>query len=251
MRRKIFFRSLQRWSRGRRRPTARTRNSDSPAYGLSRTKTQKRGFIPRRYIAFFMCIVVIVVSVHSFYRLDRIILPLVLEAAELRLQAEINNIINAVVQDIIRQNDITAEDFIIQTPAGLAVNTVLANEICNLAAKIISGRLNNLEPELVSVPMGMALGLDIMAQTGPRFSFYLAPIGNALVNYESSFTAVGINQTHLSVWLTVESIVRIINPVHSTEIIVMRNVLLVDTVIQGTVPDAYLNMDLPGGWSGR
>lgn len=232
MRRKIFFRSLQRWRRRRGRPTP-----------------QRRNLIPRRYIAFFMAIVVVVVSIHSFYRLDRIILPLVLDAAELQLQAEINNIINAVVQDIIRQNNITAEDFIIQTAAGLAVNTVLANEICNLAAKSISARLNNLEPELVSVPMGMALGIDMLAQTGPQFSFYLAPIGNALVNYQSSFTAVGINQTHLSVWLTVESIVRIINPVHSKEIIVMRNVLLVDTVIQGTVPDAYLSMDVPGGWS--
>ena len=91
----------------------------------------------------------------------------------------------------------------------------------------------------------MALGLDTLAQFGPHFSFSLAPIGNALVDYESSFTAVGINQTHFSVWLTVESTVRIINPVHSSEIIVTRNVSLVDTVISGVVPDTYLNMDVP------
>ena len=208
--------------------------------------------LPRKYLAFAMLLVVAVVFVHSFYRFDRRILPMVLEATELHMQAEINNIINYVIQEIITERRVTAADFLIQSPytvghSGpvLSVNTVLVNDICNAAAQRISERLNNLEPEIVSVPMGMAFGLDTLAQTGPRFSFTLAPIGNALVDHESSFSAVGINQIHFAVWLTVESVVRIINPVHSSEIIVMRNVSLVDTVISGVVPDTFVNMDVP------
>jgi len=199
-----------------------------------------------------MILLMITTSAHSFYRFDRRILPLVLDAAELRLQTEINNVINSVVQEIIISHNVNAEDFIIQNSSGtlsakpvLSVNTVLVNEICNAAAMGISARLNNLEPELVEVPIFMALGLDTLAQFGPRFSFYLAPIGNALVDYESSFTAVGINQTHFAVWLTVESVVRIINPVQSSEIVVTRNVSLVDTIISGVVPDTYLSVDTP------
>jgi len=214
--------------------------------------TAKPWRIPRRYLAFAMLLVLAVVFVHSFYRFDRRILPMVLEAAELRIQAEINNVINYVVQEIITERRVTAADFLIQSPytvghSGpvLSVNTVLVNDICNAAAQRISERLNNLEPEIVSVPMGMAFGLDTLAQTGPRFSFTLAPIGNALVDHESSFSAVGINQIHFAVWLTVESVVRIINPVHSSEIIVMRNVSLVDTVISGVVPETFVNMDVP------
>jgi len=195
-----------------------------------------------------MLSLVVIVFVHSFYRFDRRVLPMVLEAAELRIQTEINNVINTVIQEIIREGNITAADFVVvDSDSGvLSVNTVLVNDICNTAAQRISERLNNMEPEVAVVPMGMAFGLDILAQTGPRFSFTLAPIGNALVNYESSFTAVGINQIHFAVWLTVESVVRIINPVHSSEIFVVRNISLVDTVISGTVPETYLNMDLPG-----
>jgi len=200
-----------------------------------------------------MLMIVVVLFVHSFYRFDRRILPMVLEAEELRIQTEINNVINYVIQEIILERRVTAKDFLVQSPGigeisnpVLSVNTVLVNDICNAAAQRISERLNNLEPEIVSVPMGMAFGLDTLAQTGPRFSFTLAPIGNALVNYESSFSAVGINQIHFAVWLTVESVVRIINPVHSSEIMVMRNVSLVDTVISGTVPETYVSMDVPG-----
>jgi len=191
-----------------------------------------------------------VVFVYNFYRFDRLILPLVLEAAELELQMEINNVINQVVQEIIVQHNVSASDFIVLSSMGdgnavLSVNTVLVNDICNAAAQRISYLLNNMEPKVASVPMGMAFGMDTLAQVGPRFNFRLAPIGNALVDYETSFVAVGINQTHFSVWLTVESVVRIINPVHSTEIVVVRHVSLVDTVIGGTVPDTFLSMETP------
>ena len=173
-----------------------------------------------------------------------------LEAAEMQIQTEINNVINQVIQEIISERNLTAEDFVIQHHMGeagpvLSVNTVLVNEICNAAAMRISHKLNNMEPETVVIPIGMAFGLDTLAQMGPRFSFNLAPIGNALVDYETRFIAVGINQTHFSVWLTVESEVRIINPVHSSEILVTRHISLVDTIISGVVPDTYLHMDNP------
>lgn len=240
MRRIKYMRWLGRNFGSRRRPP--------PLQARARRRGTKT--MPKKAIAIFMALVIGTVGIASFHRFDRRILPLVLEAAELRLQAQINNVINQVVQEIIVTRNVTAQDFIIHTAYGqnpvLSVNTVLVNDISNAAAQQISQMLNNLEPETVHVPMGMALGLDTLAQTGPRFSFTLAPIGNALVFHESQFTAVGINQTHFSVWLTVESVVRIINPVHSSEVIVVRNVSLVDTVISGTVPDAYLSMDAQG-----
>jgi len=198
-----------------------------------------------------MVLITLSAFIYSYYRFDRLILPLVLEAAELRLQTEINNVINQVVQEIIAERGITAADFLVQdsmlgdSGPVLSINTVLVNEICNAAAMRISMRLNNMEPETVSVPMGMALGLDTLAQVGPRYTFQIAPIGNALVDYGSSFTAVGINQAHFSVWLNVESEVRIINPVQPSTIYVTRRISLVDTIIRGVVPDTYLNMDAP------
>ena len=213
--------------------------------------TQKPKLPPNKKFALvLLALILLGLFIHSYYRFDRRILPMVLEAAELRLQAEINNIINYTVQEIIQSRNLRAEEFIIKSGAPespvLSVNTVLVNDIANSAAQSISHRLNNLEPEVVQVPMGMALGLDTLAQSGPRFSFTLAPIGNALVAHQSTFSAVGINQTHFAVWLSVESVVRIINPVHSSEIFVARNISLVDTVISGTVPETYLNMDVPG-----
>ena len=257
---KLFLRKFNRWRRrrGTKRKPAESRLSSwfyepRPASGIrsSRQKSVKSGFLGRRFIILTVLILLAVLFVRAFYRFDRQILPLVLEAAELEIKTEINNVINSVIHEIIVSNQISAADFILQNVViggekpVLSVNTVLVNEINNAAAEAISARLNNLEPRTVNIPIGFAFGFDTLAQMGPSFRFTLAPIGNALVNYETSFTAVGINQTHFSVWLTVESVVRIINPVQSSEIFVTRRVSLVDTVISGTVPGAYLNMDTP------
>ena len=242
------LRNFRRWRRKKKSRGLKEWLFEDTPTTYSTRKTQK-GY--RGYIFLFTIIFLVATFIYGFYRFDRRILPLVLEAAELRIQTEINNVINSVVQEIIVANNVTAADFILQTEFGsnakpvLSVNTVLVNEICNTAAQAISERLNNLEPEIASVPIGMVLGLDTLSQVGPRFTFSLAPVGNALVNHESNFTAVGINQTHFSVFLTVESVVRIINPVQSSEIHVTRHVSLVDTIISGTVPGTYLNMDTP------
>ncbi|MCL2572004.1 MAG: sporulation protein YunB [Defluviitaleaceae bacterium] len=236
MKRKSWFKRLHRWRSSR---------------GRKRHRSKSTWLIPRKYIALAMILTVIAAFSYSYYRFDRMILPLVLEAAEIHLQTEVNNVINQVIHEIISERNIAASDFIAQhTLAGesgpvLSINTVLVNDISNQAAMRISNRLNSLEPETVSVPMGMAFGLDTLSQVGPRVTFRMAPIGNALVDYDSRFTAVGINQVHFSVWLTIESEVRIINPVHSSTIYVTRHVSLVDTIISGVVPDTYLNMDVP------
>jgi sporulation protein YunB len=245
---KNFLRNFTRWRRNRKRHSGGSFLYEKP--GAKKRRATKRK-IPRRYVVFGIMFLLVVLFARGFYRFDRLILPLVLEAEELRIQAEINNIINSVIHEIIVQNNVTAGDFVLQNSVAneglpvLSVNTVLVNEICNAAAQAISERLNNLDPETVSVPIGMVFGLDTLSQVGPRFSFQLAPVGNALVNYATSFTAVGINQTHFSVWLEVESTVRIINPVQSSEIIVMRHVSLVDTVISGVVPGTYVSMETP------
>ena len=247
MNRGLFFYNLKRRVALRRgalkRPTPKGK-----ARMFSHTRAEKK----KNSAKLFFALIIILFSVfaYGYYRFDRRILPLALTIAEQRLTTSINHAIYSGVQEVIHSLEADASDFYIQTPdAGgreqisLAVNTVLINDICNASALAISERLSALPPEPVSVPIGMALGLDTLANTGPRFSFSMMPTGNALVNYESSFVSVGINQVHFEVWLKVDSTIRVVNPVQSSTLRVTRDVSLVDTVISGAVPDAYLNMD--------
>lgn len=241
-----------RWRQRRRKKRAKSaprRSTSRRTHNPVRRHQPRR--IGRKYIVITAAALLVALFAYSYRQFDRRIIPLVLEAAEMTLQTDINNVINASVTEIIREMNISASDLYTRAPdavAGtpvLSVNTVLANDICNLAAQRISERLNTLEPEVVRVPMGMAFNLDTLSQVGPRFTFTMAPIGNALVDFDSRFIAVGINQVHFSLWLDVQAVVRIINPVHSFEVEVTRRILLVDTVISGEVPETYLSLD---GW---
>ncbi|MCL1877319.1 MAG: hypothetical protein FWF80_00510, partial [Defluviitaleaceae bacterium] len=128
-----FLRNLKRWFRGGRKVNVPRR---------SRSAQAPRGKNSLRRLFFPVIIIFLIAGFsYGFYRFDRQILPLVLQEAELRIQTEINNIINYVVHEIIVANDVAATDFIIQSQLGpeakptISVNTVLANEICNAAAQ--------------------------------------------------------------------------------------------------------------------
>jgi sporulation protein YunB len=225
--------------------TLRSIRRKNPSIG---SKPGSSSGLPKKWVVWLVIILLLFSFGYGFYRFDRRVVPLVLAATELRLKTTINNAIYSVVQEIIAERGVLSDDFYIyaREPDGsgpvLAVNTVLVNDICNAAALGISQQLHEMEPEVVSVPLGMALGLDTLAQMGPKFTFKLVPTGNAQVNYESSFKATGINQAHFEVWLTVVSTIRIINPVQSATVVVARDVSLVDTVISGVVPDTYFNV---------
>jgi sporulation protein YunB len=187
---------------------------------------------------------------YAYYRFDRQVVPLALSMAEVNAKTEINGIIHSQIQAIIQERSLGAQDFYMTgDDHTVTVNTVLVNEICNAVAAGVSDKLSQLNPQPVSVPLGMALGLDTLAYFGPRISFNLSPVGNALADYESRFESVGINQVHFEVWLTVESTVRIINPVQSASVTVSRDVALVDTMVSGAVPDTYLNVNGAQGFS--
>jgi sporulation protein YunB len=198
----------------------------------------------RKWLLLFIITLLAVGLGFAYYSFDRRVVPLALSMAEVNAKTEINGIIHQEIQGIIQERKLAAQDFYMTgDDHTVTVNTVLVNEICNAVAARVSDKLSQLDPQPVSVPLGMALGLDTLAYFGPRISFNLSPVGNALADYESRFESVGINQVHFEVWLTVESTVRIINPVQSSSITVSRDVALVDTMVSGAVPDTYLNMN--------
>ena len=67
------------------------------------------------------------------------------------------------------------------------------------------------------------------------------------VDYETSFSQAGINQTNYKVWLTVEITLRMVNPLKSTDVTTTRKIMLIDTIIKGNIPQTYFEINSPGG----
>ena len=67
--------------------------------------------------------------------------------------------------------------------------------------------------------------------------------GNVLTDLKSEFTEVGINQTLHRVYLEVVCNVTILTPYQTITESITNQVLLIEGVIVGNIPDAYYNLE--------
>lgn len=178
---------------------------------------------------------------------DKNVLPTAIAVSEKYATTEINKQINSAIEKVINDMDIKTSDFYNNTLNKseqlnyLSVDTMLINDVCAKSAFNISENLNKLEDKKIKLPVGLLSGVKMLSNYGPRFSITISALGDAEVDYSTSFEAVGINQINFQVWLNIQTSVTIVNPLYSKDIIVKRKLMLVNTVFNGEVPDTYLD----------
>ncbi len=175
---------------------------------------------------------------------DTKIFRTVIEISHIQSKATANTIIDTAVQNTIKELNITSSDFFIekQQNDNVSVNTILINSFCSTVSTAITKGMEQIAEEYITIPLGVITGLEIFSNTGPSIPFSLKPMGIASVDYETSFTAEGINQINFKIWLNVAMDIKIVNPLRSETISVTRKIMLVDTIINGTVPERYMTL---------
>lgn len=82
-----------------------------------------------------------------------------------------------------------------------------------------------------------------MAGRGPAVKIQISSIGNVETSLKSEFKAQGINQTLHRVYLDVNAKVSILTPFKDIEKDITNQVLLIENVIVGRIPETYYNID--------
>jgi len=121
-------------------------------------------------------------------------------------------------------------------------NILLINKVASKSALSIQEKLEELNKESFKIPLGQMLGSKLLAHYGPKVNLTLLPIGTVKVFPRDRFEEAGINQTRHSIYLQVDSQVKIIIPFLSSVADVNVKIPLADAVIVGEVPDTYLNI---------
>ncbi len=199
-------------------------------------------------LALFLCLTsTIFLFVFALYSIDRQLMPTVLATIDIQLKNKLNSAINKAVQEVIKEEKINAADFYIKTQdsdakiTSISVNTLLVNDICSKIAEEVSAEFMSISSDEVKVPLGSLVGVSAFSNAGPTFGVLVQPVGNVVVDYNTSFQSVGINQINFQVWLNVDSSIRVVIPMQEAEINVNRKVSLVNTVFSGQVPNVLLN----------
>ena len=91
--------------------------------------------------------------------------------------------------------------------------------------------------------MGSFTGIKLLSGRGPGINIQISSIGNVETDLRSEFTEQGINQTLHRVYLQVDCEVSILTPFKDIDKKISNQVLLLENVIIGTVPNTYYNIE--------
>ena len=124
--------------------------------------------------------------------------------------------------------------------AALTTDSAAAERVRASAVRNTYERLNELEQEELSVPIGTLIDPQYLAGVGPSLSFGVVGLGMASGKMQSEFVDSGVNQTKYRMVLTVRAAVKLHALWCSRSIVIENSYPLAETVLVGDVPAVYV-----------
>ncbi len=173
--------------------------------------------------------------------------PVVISMAEARARQLAVAAINQAVAEVMKSS-VSYSDLIQVSTDGngrvtlIKANTQLMNELASKTALTVQKNLAELEDEGVTLPLGAAFGVKILAGTGPRIRVGVVPVGSITTRFVTAFESAGINQTRHEISLETSTEMRIVIPTGASTVSIKTQVPVADAIIVGQVPDSYVNV---------
>ena len=122
-------------------------------------------------------------------------------------------------------------------------NIFTINEITSDIAINIQKSLENYEDTFVKLSLGSFTGSKLLSSIGPNIKIGLSSTGKVNTDVRSEFISQGINQTIHRVYLQIDCQVSILTPYENIDTDVGNQVLLVENVIMGEIPENNFNVE--------
>ena len=180
------------------------------------------------------------------------IVPTVMGSAVAEVRAmcteTINSAVTAVVGGGVEYDDLFS---VVRDDAGniemVQANSPEINMVAREIAGLAQANLDALDLKEISIPIGTFTGLALLTGLGPDVTISVMPIGSALCDFVSYFTAAGINQTLHKIYIDVHAEINIITPLDEPTITVKAEVLVAENLIVGEVPEFYFGGSMLNG----
>lgn len=179
------------------------------------------------------------------FLLDYQLRPRVLEIAQLRLDNQLAIRLNEVCAD----QELAGEELLHLTydPEGhisaVQLDGFLLGRIRNALIADLDARMNDSAPYDLSIPVGSVFSPSLFLGLGPNLPVKVLQMTCAGADFESFFTAEGINQTHYQLRLTVTAEVLLLLPGGSARRRVSASTIVAETILLGSVPQSYASFD--------
>ncbi len=211
-------------------------------------KIKKRNF-KKKLCLFLLCLVflAIVLFMHFQRNVTRVLISISEATMRASTTIAVNDAVFYTLADAMHYEDlVTVTRNERGEIVGLSANALKINKIARDTASISQSNLQNLSLNGIPIPLGALTGIEAFAGLGPSIRFRIIPVSSVSCGFSSNFESVGINQTKHSIYLNVITDISIVMPSRTENFAVTTDVLVGESVIVGSVPDAYLQSDIFG-----
>ncbi len=199
----------------------------------------------RRQKAVFSAVCLVLAAVTAFLLLDARVRPLVrrltvVQAQALAAQATGRGVSAALSNcrtDYAALVDLQREDG--GRVVSVQTNAFAVNAVRIAVNQAVTAALADLAAKPLGVPLGSLTGLALLNGRGPRLPVIINVTGSAETAFENRFESAGANQTLHRIFMNTTLTVLTVFPGGDTKTTYTSTVLLAETVIVGTVPNAY------------
>ena len=205
---------------------------------------KKKVSTKKKLIIVFTIILLIIISILLY--LHYVVNPIIIDASEAKVRSLTQSAVESAVYDVIKDEYLYSDLIEIIKDSNNDIQMISANayKINLLSKEILNSAQNNLTTlgeQGIEIGIGTFTGITLFTDKGPKVSIKLSPIGTIYTRFHSEFTSAGINQTNHSIYLYVQTDVSLILPTDTKMISTTTEVLLTESIIQGKIPDTYLN----------
>ena len=175
-----------------------------------------------------------------------VVTPVVKTVAEEKVRALTVSTVNAAVTSVLEAEP----SFVDMVEYGhdangdlnsIKINATRVNAVMQRSVQKTQNGLSDMISSGVNIPVGSVSGITFLSGKGPNLNVAVIPVGSVDARLRSEFSEIGINQTIHKIYLSLDSTIKIIVPGAGNTIKSSSEVLLVESVIIGKVPDTYLN----------
>ncbi len=125
----------------------------------------------------------------------------------------------------------------------LKTDIVMLNKIVSDIAIEIQNELTQIKNQNIEIPIGALTGNKYLAGSGPKMKIKIISAGDIATQIKTEFESAGINQTIYRIYLEIECNVSILTSYKTIDKKINNQVLLVETVVVGEVPQTYLQLE--------
>lgn len=184
----------------------------------------------------------------AWWYLERNLTQATLALADARARSLAVQVLNEAVEESLASGVSYEQLMVVSTDGNgnvrlIQANTAEMNRLASRVTLLAQQKLEQLEQQTISVPLGSALGLPILSGAGPRLQVQILPVGAVIPRFDTEFQTAGINQTRHKVLLTLTATVSLVIPTGSSSLQATTQMAVAESIVVGQVPDSFVDLN--------